>query len=288
MNGELLTLDNGIRLWTARMGKGDPVLIPNGEYFVEDLRELADEFTLIAYDPRNRGRSERVLDGDRLVGDIQLDMEDMECLRQSLGIERLNLLGHSYMGLGVVLYGMTYPAHVNRIVQIGPAQPFPGKRYPAELSWNDGVAGEVFGKLGQLRGEAAGMDPVEACRKASAILAVMCVANAADAGKIDWGRCELENERNLMKYLGENLMPSLQRLEITPEMFAKVQCPVLTIHGRKDRNVPYGAAIDWANSLPKATLVTVDDAAHAPWVEAPQLVVNAIRGFFKPLAQTAG
>jgi proline iminopeptidase len=288
MTGELLTLDNGVSLWTSRIGKGDPVLVPNGEYFVDGLRELANDFTLICYDPRNRGRSERVLDGDRLVGDIRLDIEDMECLRRALGIERLNLLGHSYMGLGVVLYGMTYPAHVNRIAQIGPAQPFPGKQYPAELSWNDGVAGEVFAKLGQLRGEAAGMDPLEACRKASAILAVMCVANAADAGKIDWGRCELENERNLMPYLMGNIMPSLQRLELTPEMFAKVQCPVLTMHGTKDRNVPYGAAVDWVESLPNATLVTVDDAAHAPWVEAPQLVLNAIRGFFKPLAQSAG
>lgn len=272
MQAQHITLDTGLKLWTVRMGAGEPVLIPNGVYFIEDLQQLAGNFTLIAYDPRNRGKSDRMPEGD-----IHIDVEDMEAVRQHLGIERLNLLGHSYMGLVVALYAMRYPEHMKTLIQIGPSQPFPSKQYPPELAWNDGVAAEVFGKLGQLQMQAAGMDPVELCTKASAILATMCVADAANAAKINWARCDCENERMVMKYFSEKLMPSIQKLEITPQMFAKVTCPVLTIHGRKDRNAPYGGGVDWANSLPNTKLLTVENAGHAPWLESPETVLTELK-----------
>ena len=281
MNGDFIGLENGVRLWAERVGQGASGVIPNGIYFLRDLTDLGDEFELIAYDPRNRGNSDRTADGAKLIGDIHQDVEDMELVRKQLGLEKLNLIGHSYMGLVVALYGMKYPERVNRIVQIGPAQPFASKQYPPELTWNDGVAPQVFAKLGELRTQAATTDPVDLCRKFSAILSVLCVADEANASKADWGRCDCENERTFMVYFTQNLMPSIQQLQITPEMFARLQCPVLTIHGRKDRNAPYGGGVDWANSLPNAQLLTVEEAAHAPWVEAPETVLSAIRTFFR-------
>jgi pimeloyl-ACP methyl ester carboxylesterase len=47
----------------------------------------------------------------------------------------------------------------------------------------------------------------------------------------------------------------------------------------KDRNAPYGAGRDWAMQLPDARLVTVENAAHAPWIEAPELVFGSIKAF---------
>jgi len=261
------------------IGHGEPVVIPNGVYFVHDLAELADGFQLIAYDPRNRGFSERVMEGERIVGDIHSDVEDLELVRRHLGLERLNLIGHSYMGLVVALYAMTYPEHVRRVVQIGPAQPQAAKFYPADLKFDDGVMAQVFGRMGQMRGEATSTDPVSFCRKMVEVMRVMYVVDPANAHRIDWGRCEAPNELGFMKYWMENLMPSLQKLEITPEMYSKVTCPVLTIHGRKDRNAPYGGALDWFEALPNVQLVSIENAAHAPWVEAPAEVLGAIRNF---------
>ncbi|HEY7284743.1 MAG TPA: hypothetical protein VH497_04815, partial [Vicinamibacterales bacterium] len=42
---------------------------------------------------------------------------------------------------------------------------------------------------------------------------------------------------------------------------------------------PYGGGLDWAASLGNARLLTVENAAHAPWIEAPDLVFGAIRTF---------
>jgi len=58
-----------------------------------------------------------------------------------------------------------------------------------------------------------------------------------------------------------------------------VRVPVLAVHGRRDRSAPYGGARDWAAMLPDARLLTVEDAGHAPWIEAPDLVFEAIETF---------
>ena len=55
--------------------------------------------------------------------------------------------------------------------------------------------------------------------------------------------------------------------------------PVLTIHGTKDRNAPYGSGREWAMTLPEARLVTVPGAGHLSWVEAPGLVFTSINTF---------
>jgi len=49
--------------------------------------------------------------------------------------------------------------------------------------------------------------------------------------------------------------------------------------GTKDRSAPYGGGRDWAAMLPQGRLLTVHNAAHAPWIEAPSLVFDAIKLF---------
>ena len=76
------------------------------------------------------------------------------------------------------------------------------------------------------------------------------VSDPADAGKIKWGRCELANERNFMKYWNESIFPSIKALDFND--LSNSQAPVLTIHGMKDRSAPYGGGREWATMLPNA------------------------------------
>jgi pimeloyl-ACP methyl ester carboxylesterase len=82
-----------------------------------------------------------------------------------------------------------------------------------------------------------------------------------------------------MKYWTEVIMPSIQNLRLTAEDFAKVKALVLTIHGTKDRSAPYGGGREWALSLPNVRLLTIENAAHAPWIEAPEEVFGALQTF---------
>jgi pimeloyl-ACP methyl ester carboxylesterase len=90
---------------------------------------------------------------------------------------------------------------------------------------------------------------------------------------------DLPNEMNFMTQWNDHVLPSIQRLELTAEELAKAQAPVLIIHGRKDRSASYGGGRDWALRLPDARLVTVDNAAHVPWIEDPEKVFSAIETF---------
>jgi pimeloyl-ACP methyl ester carboxylesterase len=206
--------------------------------------------------------------------------DDLEAIREHFGFAQMDLLGHSYVATVVILYAMRHPEHVRRVVQIGPVQPDAATIYPAHLTNGDGVAAEVFAALGALQQQRASMDPLEFCRKAWQVLGRLYVADAADAGTAaQWGRCDLANERNFMKYWGQYLYPSIQKLTLSPADVAVAKAPVLVIHGRRDRSAPYGGGCDWARMLPDARLVTVDNAAHAPWVEEPESVLSAIGTF---------
>lgn len=243
----------------------------------EDFECLAEGRTLILFDLRNRGRSETIADAAKLAGGIHNDVEDLEAVRRHFGFDKIDLLGHSYVGLTVVLYAMKYPGQTNRVIQIGPAQPRADKQYPAHLTGADPILTEVLGKLAQLQNEPAAPD--QRCRKSWALLRMLYVADPADADKLHWEPCDLLNELNFMSYWMGHVLPSIRNLHLSSEQLGQVRTPVLTIHGTKDRSAAYGGARDWAMQLPNARLITIENAAHVPWVEAPEIVFGAIAEF---------
>jgi len=82
-----------------------------------------------------------------------------------------------------------------------------------------------------------------------------------------------------MQYWVRYGLPSVQKLNLTLEDMARAQAAILIIHGTKDRSSPYGAGREWALLLPNARLVTVEAAAHVPWIEAPERVFGSIGRF---------
>jgi pimeloyl-ACP methyl ester carboxylesterase len=275
-----VTTQDGVRLFFEALGNGPQlVLIPNGFHLREDFERLATGRTLVFYDVRNRGRSDHVSDGAQLARGIHNDVDDLDTVRRHFGTARAAVIGHSYLGLTVAVYAMKYAAHVERVVQISPLQPRHGTQYPAHLAHADGVLRDVCTALAQLEKERQSTDPEAFCRKFWSVLRAIYVTSPADAEKIRWGRCHLPNERGFMKYWLESLMPSIQGLELTAQEVAQAQAPILTLHGTKDRSAPYGGGREWALMLPSARLLSVVDAGHAPWIEAPELVLGAIETF---------
>ena len=67
--------------------------------------------------------------------------------------------------------------------------------------------------------------------------------------------------------------------DIPKESVAKLTVPVLTIHGRKDRNAPYGGGREWNLLLPTARLIRIEGAAHMSWVKFPDTVFPNIDVF---------
>jgi pimeloyl-ACP methyl ester carboxylesterase len=277
--GFLLT-DDDLHLYYQRVGSGEPTLVvPNGLVYVADFERLTKHRTVIYYDVRNRGRSDTVTDPAKLARGIHHDVDDLDAVRRHFGLKRMSLLGHSYQGLMVVLFAMTRGQHLDRVVQIGAPPPVSGTVYPPELTGADATFAAVMKALAEFQKSPPAGDPVERCRAFWSILRPIFVVNPKDATRVDWGRCELPNERNAFAYLNQHIFPSLKALSLTSDVLASVTTPVLILHGRKDRSAPYGGGRDWASRLPNARLLTVDNAAHMPWIEAPDQVFKAIETF---------
>jgi proline iminopeptidase len=234
---------------------------------------------VISLDLRNRGRSDFVTDGSKLKRGVLQDVDDLDAVRQHFDLERVDVIAHSYAGKTAILFAMQYPDHVNRIVQLGPVPPNQATQYAAPLSNTDATLIDFFARAAELQKQRASEEPKALCRKFWSLLRPIYVANPDDAGKITWERCDLPTELAFMKYWLEHIMPSIQQATPTAEALAQVKAPTLTVHGLKDRSAPYGGGREWALLLPNARLLTVDNAAHAPWIEAPEKVLGAIETF---------
>ncbi|HYR90922.1 MAG TPA: alpha/beta hydrolase [Terriglobia bacterium] len=277
-----VTTKDAVRLFFQKIGNGPGVVvIPNAAYMFEDFKYLADDRTLVFYDLRNRGRSESVMEASKLKGGVHNDVDDLETIRRHFDIAKVDVIGHSYLGMVVALYAMKYTDHVNRVVQIGSVQPFAGKQYPVHLTGADQTMADVSAKIAQLQKEGPSGDPNEFGRKMWSLMRLLYVTDPADAGKITWSVGHLPNESlfNVMKHYNENLLPSMQSLNLTAEDLSKLKVPVLTVHGTRDRQAPYGGGREWASTLPDARLVTVENGAHLPWIESPEKVFNSIKTF---------
>jgi proline iminopeptidase len=275
-----VTVEDGVRLFYQTGGTGPKVLfLINGCYLFDDFKYLGEDRTIISLDLRNRGRSDYITDSARLQRGIQNDIDDIETVRRHFGLNGIDLLAHSYAGKMVMLYAMKYPTNVERVVQIGPMPPDESKKYPAHLTNSDATLHDFFAKMTALQQERQSMDPLEFCNKFWSLLQFIYVVNPDHAAKLHWNRCNLQTELNAMAYWMKHLLPSIQAATPTTEDFAKATMPVLIVHGTKDRSSPYGGGREWARILPDARLLSVENTAHAPWIEAPDQVLTSIQLF---------
>ncbi|MFC7586305.1 alpha/beta fold hydrolase [Nonomuraea antimicrobica] len=105
-------------------GSGGPlVCLPGGPMqsadYLGDLGGLSAHRRLIKLDPRGTGLSQTPRDPatyrcDRLVADV-------ESLREHLGLDRIDLLGHSAGTNLALLYAARHPSHVGRLVLVTPS-----------------------------------------------------------------------------------------------------------------------------------------------------------------------
>jgi hypothetical protein len=103
-----VTADDGTKLFYQKGGRGRQTIIAPGRLFVIDnFKQLTDNFTLISYDMRNRGRSDSVANGERLT--IHDDVKDLEAVRKHFRVAKFHAIGYSYLGLMVVMYAMDHP-----------------------------------------------------------------------------------------------------------------------------------------------------------------------------------
>ena len=114
-----LTTRDGRKLGYRQLGNG-PVLVchPGGPGFSSlyfgDLAGLWERYTLVLLNPRGTGGSDKPADTRAYQIDDYVD--DVEALREHLGLERVMLLGHSHGGTVAQAYAAKHPGRVRKLV----------------------------------------------------------------------------------------------------------------------------------------------------------------------------
>lgn len=108
---------NGERIHYARAGDGDPVVLLHGwpqtwYMWRKVIPTLAERYTVIAPDLRGFGQSSKPLDGY----DKRTVAQDIYALVQSLGFEKIFLVGHDMGGPTAYAYACAHPEGVRRLV----------------------------------------------------------------------------------------------------------------------------------------------------------------------------
>lgn len=284
---------NGVKLFYQKAGDGkEKIILPLGLYLYPGLQSLKDSLdcTLVFYDVRNRGRSGHLADSS-LIG-IWQDVEDLEAVRKHFGFEKTSLVGWSYLGMMVMLYATHYPENIERIIQIGPVALKWDTEFPPEYKNTDPSPVDTIKSKEVEKLISEGYHLKEPKKFTLLWHEVSGYPDLfGDTTNIKKFRnelhkvAELENEwyHNFLWHLTHHFFGSVQKLN-TDSLWMevkKIKQPVLTIHGTKDRNAPYGAGRQWAKELQDARLVTVDGAGHLPWYENPEKVLHSMAVFLK-------
>jgi proline-specific peptidase len=116
---ERLTTSDGRTLTYERKGSGLPLLChPGGPGFsslyLSNLGGLDEELELVLLNPRGTGGSDPAPDAKGYLVDHYAD--DIEEVREHLGLERLSLLGHSHGGIAAIAYAARHPERVERLI----------------------------------------------------------------------------------------------------------------------------------------------------------------------------
>ncbi|HLJ17947.1 MAG TPA: alpha/beta hydrolase [Bryobacteraceae bacterium] len=280
---DFVTTHDGIRLYYDRLGNGPKaVVIPLGFYLQEFRRLAAPDRTIILYDQRNRGRSTAIAPNKLTLAD---EVRDMETIRAHFGFAKFTPIGFSYLGLMVMLYAIDHPNRVERVVQLSPLGMRPDATYPPGEHNDDQtevIGAKTLAELDSLiRSGYVDSHPREYCEKEWLATRKLLVGDSKNAAELK-DYCEYSNEwPRAFRATWPTRLEEFKKLDFSQTKLDTLTIQVLTIHGTKDRNAPYGAGRDWARKLPNARLITIPGAAHQTWTEHPDLVFGSIDEFLK-------
>ncbi|MEV4110705.1 alpha/beta hydrolase [Nonomuraea sp. NPDC049695] len=248
-------------------GEGTPVVcLPGGPMqdsdYLGELGGLPAHRQLIMVDPRGTGRSATPQDAasyrcDRLV-------DDVEALREHLGLDRFDLLAHCAGANLAVLYAARHPDRVGRLALITPSTFAVGiwatgedRLELARLRKDEPWFGTAFAALEEIVGgnvtddNRKAIDPFFYGRWDAAAQA----HHAAQAGR--------RNEEAAAAYGGEGAYDP----EATRAALAAFDAPVLVLAGEVDLNSIPSAVAEFAKLFPNAEFVVQPEAGHFPWVD---------------------
>lgn len=269
MHGEIIA-DDGCRLWSAQAGSGPPLVFCHGgpglwDYFDGVVPAFGDVARTVRWDQRGCGRSER-----RGPYTVDRFVADLDAVRRHLGVERVDLFGHSWGATLALRYAMAHPDRVRALVYVA------GTGVDADDTWKPAFYRNLAERVGD-RAPAAD-EREQAIVQWTADFVDQSTARAHAARMADpWfgiaHECANAIKTEVGRYLRDQDVAALCRT---------LTVPALIVDGEHDIR-PRSAVDSLARALPGARRVTLAGAGHNPWVERPEDFRDTVVSFLREL-----
>jgi len=265
---------NGTELFVETVGSGPPLLMLHGGLGLDHTSfrpyfdQLGDQATVVYYDHRGNGRSQRLanyeteLTFDNLVADAIGVLDDA-------GIGQATLLGHSYGGFVAQLVAIAHPDRLSGLVLVDTVPAFD---YEPALSGSD----EQLATFGQVLSGAATDDESWKQMWATIWPLYFHTYNPDDAARIHAGTHYNADAWNR----SAALLGAFNTLEQLPAMHV----PTLAVAGQHDFiTPPEPGATRLQALLPNAELAIFAHSGHYPFMEEEPTFFARLRAFLDTL-----
>jgi proline iminopeptidase len=269
---------DGTRLSYHVLGEGNPVIVlPGGPMqdsaYLGDLGGLSSRVRLIRFDLRGTAGSPTTdvasCRCDRLV-------DDVEALRKHLGLERVDLLGHSAGCNLAALYAARYPERVGTLVLVTPSTYAVGititpevRRAIIERRRGEALFGQVSAAFESIAaGRGTGEDWEALVPFTYGRWDAAAVAHHAAGGS-------QRNPDAATAFGAEGAFSP----DSTRAALGALGAPVLVVAGDYDLSAPEAAASELAGLFPNAKLATLVGGGHFPWLDDPGWFAETVAAF---------
>ena len=271
---------DGTRLAYTEVGGGPRLLcLPGGpgraSAYLEDLGGLSGSRALVLLDTRATGHSEVPADPSTLRFDRLAD--DVEALREHLGEDRVDLLGHSAGCLVAQAYAAAHPERVRSLVLVTPSDRLQGGSRSDVADIREARSGEPwYAEAFEAQEALAHANPAQQQSLVRATRPFFygrwderTQAHAATADTQSSRRAELGFGAGVEQVDVPAMLAALGSLDV----------PVLVIGGERDALTGVASVHAVAGSFPRAQTVVLPRAGHFPWVDEPEAFRSAVEKF---------
>jgi len=250
----------------------DRVVLGGGGHFRGWTQALENE--LIFFDQRGRGKSQAP--PAARTSRIEYDAGDANAIRVALGIDRWNILGHSWGGGIAMLATAGDPDAVDRLVlvdAVGPTSEWLTKLHPAALAR---LTGERRDALEKLDPRSLHVDDIAAHAAYTSALYPAWFSDREFASIFSSPRANSSTGAAVAARLRREGYDWTARI-------STISTPTLIVHGDHDL-LDVAVAESIARLIPHSELSIIAHAGHMPFWEAPEEFFARVENFLHPRA----
>lgn len=243
---------------------------PGGDHtgFKPAYSPLAERMQLIYVDHRGQGRSAR---GPKETYTLDNNVEDLEALRQHLGLDKVVVIGVSYGGMVALAYASRYPESVSHLIAVvtSPSYTF--------LERAQAILAERGTEDQKRMGDILWAGAFESEEQLQEYYAIMGPLYSL---KYDAEKAQESRQRGIRSIdaINEGFGGFLRTYDVSGDLH-KITAPTLVVAGRHDWICPPELSEEIARLIPHADLRIFENSSHSVAADEHEAYLDLIRGF---------